>query len=247
VEVLALIPARGGSKGIRRKNLLPLAGKPLILHTLGQAKGAKSISRSVVSTEDSEIAQVARQAGVEVLQRPDRLAEDDTPMMPVILHALEMLEASQDYKPEITLLLQPTAPLRRSEHIDEALHLLSESGASSVVSVSEVPGHYHPAWQLKIGEGGELALWSGEAFRHLATRRQELSATYTRNGAIYALKTERLIAERTLYARPCMAYRMPQSASVNIDAPVDIGLAEWWLAHGAETEGASPDPEALWR
>lgn len=244
-EVLALVPARGGSKGIPRKNLVRLAGMPLILHTLTHAKKAESVSRIIVSTEDREIEQVAREAGVQVLLRPDHLAEDDTPMISVMLHAVTTLAEGQDYKPEIIVLLQPTAPLRRPGHIDAALQLLRDSGASSVVSVSKVPAHYHPEWQFKISEAGELALWKGDPLRDLATRRQELSVTYTRNGAIYAIRTERMVEEESLYPKPCMAYVMSSSASVNIDAPADLGLAEWWLAHGMERGDASSAPGVL--
>src|ERR687888_2652879 len=134
VQVLALIPARGGSKGIPRKNLATLAGRPLLAWTIDAALGSRAVTRTVVSTEDDEIAEAARSLGAEVLTRPPELADDDTPMQPVIAHALGELGA-----PDVLVLLQPTSPLRRAEHVDEAVELLVATGADSLLSVVEGP------------------------------------------------------------------------------------------------------------
>jgi CMP-N,N'-diacetyllegionaminic acid synthase len=232
VEVLGVVPARGGSKGVRRKNLRLLAGDPLIQYTFRAAAGSGLLTRLIVSTEDDEIATFAQDHGIEVLRRPRSLAGDDTPMLPVLQHALQELQAREEYQPEIVTLLQPTAPLRRAEHIDGALSLLREQGANSVVSVCRVPGHHHPEWQFTLGEDAELRSWSGRPLREIIVRRQDLPPTYTRNGAIYAVRTTNLLRDGTFYPRPCLAYVMPPSASVNVDSLADFALAKWWLEHG---------------
>src|ERR687888_1463258 len=172
VEVVALIPARGGSKGIPRKNLAPVVGRPLLAWTIDAALGSRTVTRTVVSTEDDEIAAAARELGAEVLARPPELAADDTPMQPVIAHAVEELGA-----PEVLVLLQPTSPLRRAEHVDEAVELLLGSGADSVVSVVEVPHRYRPG-SLMAMDGDRLVRLADD---HAATR-QEKPLVYARNG-----------------------------------------------------------------
>src|SRR5207253_4129882 len=132
----ALVPARGGSKGIPRKNLALLAGKPLLAWTLEAARGAESVTRVVVSTDDDEIAAAARHLGAEVLRRPAELAADDVPMLPVIRNGLDTFQC------DVLVLLQPTSPLRGAEHVDGAVRLLLETGADKVVSVVEVPHRY---------------------------------------------------------------------------------------------------------
>ncbi len=227
-----MVPARGGSKGVRRKNLKLLAGDPLIQYTFRAAAGSGLLTRLIVSTEDDEIAAFAQDQGIEVLRRPRRLAGDDTPMLPVVQHALQELQEREAYEPEIVTLLQPTAPLRRPEHIDGALALLREKGANSVVSVCRVPGHHHPEWQFTLRGDGELQLWNGRPLADIIRRRQELRPTYTRNGAVYAVRTMILLRDGTFYPRPCVAYVMPASAGVNVDSMADFALAEWWLEQG---------------
>jgi CMP-N,N'-diacetyllegionaminic acid synthase len=244
VEVLGVVPARGGSKGISRKNLRLLAGHALIHHTFEAARSSELLTRVIVSTEDDEIAAVARSEGVEVLHRPEQLARDDTPMAPVLQHALRWLQDQEAYWPEIVALLQPTAPLRRGEHIDGALRLLLQRGANSVVSVCQVPGHYHPEWQFMCHDDGELVLWSGEPIEAIPSRRQSLPPTFTRNGAVYAMRTAVFLERETLYARPCVAFVMPPSASVNVDGLADFAMAEWWLAQArADSSGKGASSE----
>jgi CMP-N,N'-diacetyllegionaminic acid synthase len=225
-EILGVIPARGGSKGVRRKNVRMLAGKPLIHYTVEAAQQSRVLSRIVVSTDDAKITSLCEGWDCEVLQRPADLAQDDTPMVPVMQHVIHSLWDKQDYVAEITVILQPTAPLRQSVHIDEAIALLQESGAGSVVSVSAVPGHYHPHWQFSIANEGELKLLSGDELQEIPKRRQDLSATFTRNGAIYAFRTEPFLELGTLYVPPCFAYVMKQDVSVNVDSIEDFWLAE---------------------
>lgn len=235
VEILGVIPARGGSKGVPRKNIYPLAGKPLLSHTIEAAKRSSMLSRVVVSTEDSEIAELAHSERCEVIPRPVELAQDDTPMAPVVRHVLDSLAIKEHYHPEIVVILQPTAPLRRAEHIDESLNFLLERGAASVVSVSTVPGHYHPDWQLLVEDDGGLKTFSGHLLDQLHVRRQDLSLTYTRNGAIYAFRTDKFLENNSLYTSPCLAYIMETDFSVNLDFEEDFWLAEKYL-HERESD-----------
>ncbi len=226
---LALIPARAGSKGIPGKNVRPLAGRPLLAYAVEAALGAQTIQRVVLSTDSEEIAALGRELGAETpFLRPAELAGDETPTLPVVQHALEWLDSREAYRPEIVVLLQPTAPLRTARHIDEAVELLLESVADSVVSVAHVPGHLHPAWQLIIRDG-ELRRHDGEPLAALATRRQALSATYYRNGAIYACRREALLSSGTLYGERCVPYLMPSEISINLDSEAEWRLAEAWL------------------
>lgn len=227
-RALGLIPARGGSKGVPRKNIRSLAGKPLIAYTIEAAKDSRWLTRSVVSTDDAEIATVARDLGVAVMMRPPELAADDTPMAPVVQHVLKKL-MSADECYDYVVLLQPTAPLRTSHHIDEAVALLERPGVGSVVSVSPVPGHYNPSWQF-IMEDGFLHLFTGQPLREIVRRRQDLPPTYTRNGAIYACNTTAVLESGDLYGNCCMGFVMAEEDSINIDSEQDFLLAERLLA-----------------
>jgi CMP-N,N'-diacetyllegionaminic acid synthase len=218
VEVVALIPARGGSRGIPRKNLAPLGGRPLLAWTLEAARESKVVARTVVSTEDEEIAAVARELGAEVLARPPDLAADDTPMHEVIRHAL-----GEFGEPDVLLLLQPTSPLRGARHVDEAVGLLLHSGADSVVSVVEVPHRYRPGSLMAL-DGEQLVRLADD---HAATR-QEKPVVYARNGpAILALRPGRIGTD--LYGGDCRPYVMEARDSVDVDAPFDLELAELLL------------------
>lgn len=219
MKVVAFIPARGGSKGIPRKNLAPVAGRPLLAWTIDGALGSRAVTHTVVSTEDGEIATAARELGADVLARPPELAADDTPMQPVIAHALKELGA-----PEILVLLQPTSPLRRAEHVDEAVELLLASGADSVVSVVEVPHRYRPGSLMAL-DGDRLVRLADD---HAATR-QEKPLVYARNGpAVLALRPDRIGAD--LYGGDCRPYVMGARESLDVDEPFDLELAELLLA-----------------
>src|SRR5690606_26912718 len=163
MRVLGLIPARGGSKGIPRKNIRLLCGKPLLQYTVEAALGAVRLTRIILSTDDEEIAEVGRACGVEIpFLRPAELARDDTPTLPVVKHAVQWLETRGEYFDAICL-LQPTNPLRRSEDIDNCIDLLERSHADAVVSVAPVPVKYNPHWVYFQGEDGLLHLSTGEA------------------------------------------------------------------------------------
>jgi CMP-N-acetylneuraminic acid synthetase len=230
VEVLGVIPARGGSKGVSRKNVRLLAGEPLVHYAVEAAQHSRFLTRVAVSTDDDEIADLCEGWGCEVLRRPADLARDDTPMVPVIQHVIQSLKEEQGYQAQIMVILQPTAPLRLSVHIDEAITLLQETGAGSVISVSAVPGHYHPDWQFSISAEGELKLLNGENLKEIPKRRQDLPVTFTRNGAIYAFRTEPFLELMTFYVPPSFAYKMRPEVSVNVDSVEDFWLAEQQLS-----------------
>jgi CMP-N,N'-diacetyllegionaminic acid synthase len=214
VRVAGLIPARGGSKGIQRKNLAPVGGKPLLRWTVEAALAAQALERVVVSTDDDEIAAAA--ADCEVLRRPAALAADETPMLEVVLHALDSLEAA-----DAVCLLQPTSPLRRPEHVDAAVALLRESGADGVVSVVEVPHQYLPGSLMTL-EGNRLARLEPGA----PTLRQQKPALVARNGpAVLVVRSEGL-AERGLYGGDLRALPMDPRDSVDVDGPYELELAE---------------------
>ncbi len=233
MKVLGVITARGGSKGIPRKNVKLLGGKPLIAYTIERAKESGVFDRIILSTDDQEIAEVGKQYGIEVpFMRPADLAEDTTPTLPVLVHALKWLKENEGDEPEAVMLLQPTAPLRRPEHIREAHALFIASNADSVVSMVEVPGHFNPHWQFRIGKDDRAEIFTSEPFRDIVTRRQELPKTYTRNGAIYLFKSMLLFNDPpSFYGDDVRAYIMDEASSVNIDSPEDFLAAEAALTH----------------
>jgi CMP-N,N'-diacetyllegionaminic acid synthase len=218
MDVIALIPARGGSKGIRGKNLTPLAGQPLLAWTIAAARGSQMVTTLVVSTEDEAIAGAARSLGAEVLVRPRELADDETPMRDVVVHALSELRDC-----DVLVLLQPTSPLRRAEHVDGAVELLLESGADSVISVVEVPHRYAPESLMALDDGRLVPLGASVA------RRQDQQRVFARNGpAVLALRTDRIGDD--LYGGDCRPYVMRPEDSVDVDEPFDLELAEFLLA-----------------
>ncbi len=227
MATLGIIPARGGSKGIPRKNIKELGGKPLIAHTIQASLESGALDRVIVSTDDEEIAAVARQCGASVpFLRPQELATDTTPTLPVLVHAVEWLKEHEGFSPDITVILQPTTPLRQPRHIQESVDLLRTSRADSVVSMSSVPGHYNPHWQFKVDAENRIAIFTGESLSDIVKRRQDLPLTYTRNGAIYAFKTNLLFQDPpTFYGDDVRAYIMEECYSVNIDSEEDLLLA----------------------
>jgi CMP-N,N'-diacetyllegionaminic acid synthase len=217
VQIVALIPARGGSKGIPEKNLAPLAGRPLIAWTLEAARGSRLVTRVVVSTDSPEIAAEARAHQAEVLDRPAELAADDTPMLPVIRHALAELGPV-----DVLVVLQPTSPLRRPDHIDQALDvLLEDERRDTVVSVVEVPHNLRPGKLLAVDGGRLIPLGSDPLHR-------ETPPVYARNGpAVLALRPDRLGDD--LYGGDVRPYVMSALDSIDVDGPDDLRLAELLL------------------
>lgn len=220
-KVIALIPARGGSKGVPRKNIHPLGGKPLIGWTIAAAQEAKCIGRIIVSTEDPEIAATARKLGAEVpFMRPAALAEDATADLPVCEHVLRGLDAMGDL-PEIVVWLRPTAPLRLASDIDCAFDTLD--GSDSVRSVSQPKAH--PYWMKTISSGRLHAYVPGNDERNF-TNRQMLPPVYMLNGSVDIMRTRNVLGRGDLWGDIVAAYVMPQERSVDIDAPMDIAIAE---------------------
>jgi CMP-N,N'-diacetyllegionaminic acid synthase len=233
MRVLGIITARGGSKGIPGKNLKLLGGRPLIDYTIDAANDTP-LDRLILSTEDQKIADVARELGCEVpFMRPAELARDETPHLPVILHAVQWMRDHANYVADIVLTLQPTSPLRSSADIAAALRMLELSDADSVVSVNKVSAHAHPMRMLRVGADGMATLFvTGEPVRKRINRRQDLPEAWVMNGAIYACRTEVLFAnEPSLYGDRVVAYPMPAERSVSIDTPEDWDEAEHALAN----------------
>jgi len=224
-KILALIPARGGSKGLPRKNIKPLLGKPLIAWTIEQAKNSKYIDRIVVSTDDEEIAEISRKYGAEVpFLRPKELARDDSPTIDAIMHAINWFEERGEFF-DILVLLQPTSPLRTTEDIDNAIKLfLNDKEALSLVSVKE--NEHSPFWSLKIEDKFLNPLFGEEYFKK---RRQELPKSYMPNGAIFISYIDILKKYKTFYTPKTIAYVMSPERSVDIDNEFDFLLAEFIL------------------
>lgn len=220
MKTLALIPARGGSKGIPRKNIKSLAGKPLIVWSIEAALRSEQLEAVVVSTDDSEIAELARNAGAQVpFMRPAELAQDHSSGLDPVLHALDQLPQY-----DAVLLLQPTSPLRTTQDIDACLHLAREHGTPSVVSVTEP--ETHPYWVYRVTEGRRLEKLIDTA---AVARRQDLPVMAALNGALYFAEADWLRRGRSLIGPETLAYVMPRERSVDLDTPLDWKLAELLL------------------
>ena len=225
MQTLAIIPARGGSKGINRKNIVHLNGKPLIAYTIESAREARSISRVIVSSDDEEIASIARALGAEVpFIRPGGLALDDTPTVAVLQHTISWLESAEGFIPDFVVTLQPTSPLRRAEHINEALSVLLDTGAHSVVSVC--PVEHSPYWMMKL-EGSRVNWLLGSVPEW--SRRQDLSPVYRLNGAIHATRSEVVMGENKIFGDDTRVIVMDTESSIDIDTPHDLKIAEMIL------------------
>lgn len=218
-KILSIIPARGGSKRLPRKNILPLVGKPLILWTIEAAKKSKYIDKIVVSTEDEEIYNLCIENETEVIKRPDYLATDEASSIDVVMHVIESLNEKFEY----IILLQPTSPLRSEKHLDEAIELLFNKNADAIISVCEVD---HPVqWCNKLDSNLSLKNFISEEF--LNKRSQELEKYYRINGAIYICKTEKFLEEKTFFLKNnIFAYVMSREDSIDIDNIIDFKLAE---------------------
>jgi CMP-N-acetylneuraminic acid synthetase len=218
-DPVAIIPARAGSKGLPGKNLLTLCGKPLLAWTVEAAIASRSFFRVVVSTEDPETGRVAVSLGAELVDRPLALAQDDSSVIDVVLHAVDSLGVPRD-STRIVALLQPTSPLRDAEDIREALRLFQASDAASLVSVA--PCSHPPQWALKLDDGKLRPAYGQEM---LEMRRQELTPLYAPNGAIYLTRVRDLIRTRSFFMGGVLAYAMPAERSVDIDSELDLAVA----------------------
>ena len=233
MRVLGVVTARGGSKGIPGKNLKRLAGQPLIWHTLQSAAAAGVFDRVIVSTDDHAIANFSRVHGCEVpFLRPVELAQDETPHLPVLQHAVTWLKDQEGYRPDAVMILQPTSPLRRAEDIRESVALLEKSGADSVLTVSAVSTHVHPLRMLRIADDGTARLYvSGAPVRDRVNRRQDLPPAWLMNGAIYLFQTHVLSGpQASLYGERSVALPIPAPYDISLDDPEDWEVAERALA-----------------
>jgi len=218
-SVAALIPARGGSKGLPRKNLRLVAAKPLIAHSIEAALGSRCVDHVFVSTEDPEIAAEARRCGAHVIERPPALATDTAQNDAVALHMLECVAAAD--RPDVLVLLQPTSPLRTASHIDECLGAFLSSSAESAMSICAVT-HHPGKYLVRDGDGIKPYAddWQFEA------RRQQLEPVYRQNGAIYAVRVAAFLEHRKFYLPPCLGYLMDERSSIDIDGELDLKMVE---------------------
>jgi CMP-N-acetylneuraminic acid synthetase len=220
-NILGVIPARGGSKGIPNKNLAPLRGRPLLAYTADAAKASTKLTRTIVSTDDEQIAACATSLGLEVLMRPAALAADDTPMLAVLQHAIDAMRAG-GFDTDMVVLLQPTSPLRRAEHIDAAVVWLQRTRGDSVVSVVEVPHQFNPTSVMRLDDGLLKPFLNGPA----ATRRQDKPRLYARNGPAVLAVHARVIESGSLYGNETWPLLMTPEESLDVDTPLDLRLVE---------------------
>jgi CMP-N,N'-diacetyllegionaminic acid synthase len=227
VNVLGLITARGGSKGIPRKNLAPCGGEPLLYWTCKAARDARCLSRTVISTDDAEIADYARSQGVDVpFMRPPELASDTATSIGVAQHAIETLRAS-GWSADVVVLLQPTSPLRTGAHIDAAFAELRED-VEAVVSIVEVPHRFKP-WSVLRLDGNLLHDYQPGELPFERTRRQGQPVLYARNGPAVIVTRAATITRGAFYGDRCAAYVMSARDSVDIDEVEDLEWADWLL------------------
>jgi CMP-N,N'-diacetyllegionaminic acid synthase len=228
LDVLALIPARGGSKGVPRKNIRPLCGKSLVQRAHEVANASKCINRVILSTDDPQIAEHGKAIGLEVpFLRPASFATDHSPMIDVVLHAVEYLRAHEGYAPDAVLLLQPTAPLRTPQHIQRSIELLSHY--DSVCSVCPVPRELCPHFLMKIDRDGCLKFFMPDGAAH--TRRQDVPLAYRRDGSIYLTRLSVVLQKQNLYGARCNPMVLSHDEVLNIDSLDDWATAELRLSH----------------
>jgi CMP-N,N'-diacetyllegionaminic acid synthase len=223
VSVLALIPARRGSKGVARKNLQDVGGTPLVGLAAVAAAAAASVDRVVVSTDDDEIAEAAAAHGAEApFRRPAELSGDDVGDFPVLAHALGLLRETDGYEPDVVVWLRPTSPLRTAEDVEDAVALLRETGADCVRSVCLA--EHHPYWMKRL-EGGRLLPYAPGADERSHPRRQELPPVYRLNGAVDVVRTASALAAGEMFPGDMRGYVMPVERSVDVDTPFDLAVA----------------------
>ena len=228
MRIIGIIPARGGSKGVPKKNIKPLHGKPLISYTIKVAKESKHINQVYVSTDDPEIGEISKQYGAEVpFLRPEELATDDTPTLPVIQHMARYVENKWG-RLDIVVTLQPTSPLRTAQDIDKTIQKLIDTKADSVVSVFEV--ETHPYLTASLDEDRLNWLYSEEK----RGRRQDFPNVYSLNGAIYATERNTLLDNNSLYGKDTRAYIMSLERSMDIDSLYHFYLVEAIMKKGLD-------------
>lgn len=234
--VLAVIPARGGSKGVPRKNLRILAGKPLVGWTIEAAQAAPSISKIILSTEDEAIASVGRTYGdIVPFMRPDELATDTARTLPVVQHAVRHVESSGAHV-DVVVLLQPTTPLRTGSDIESGLNKLFSTGCDSVVSVTDVGGN-HPYRMKRLLEGDRLVNFVDQGFEDMRPR-QQLPPVYIREGSIYIARRDLVMDKDTLVGGDVRGLVIPPERTVNIDTEADFERADRLMRAARKADGA---------
>ena len=231
-RVVAVVPARGGSKGIPRKNVADLAGKPLLFYTLEAAQGARSVSETVVSSDDEDILALARRQGATALARPAALASDHSACEPVVTDALAQLgRLGRHY--QVLVLLQPTSPLRDAGDVEAALKRFFDSDATSLISVYEPP--HSPCKAFRLDQRGMLRglVDDGAPFRN----RQELPTCFYPNGAIFVTGVDRFLTTGTLFSERTVPFVMPRDKSIDIDDAEDLAAAAAFLERAARARG----------
>ncbi len=225
---LAVIPARGGSKGIPRKNSKQFLGKPLLAWTVEVARKSGLFDRVLLSTEDANIAEIGRAYGADVpFLRPVELSEDATLTGPVILHAIEWLKHHEAWVPDYVMVLEPTSPARQAFHILESADLLISSGAESVASIAEVPHHYNPSKVLALDKDKTIRGFGGAHIKDMIHRRQDLPPCYAFCGIIFGCETSVLLRKpHTLWGRYIVGYAVDRRYALDIDTPEDWVISE---------------------
>jgi CMP-N,N'-diacetyllegionaminic acid synthase len=222
-QILAIIPARSGSKRLPKKNIKMLLGKPLLAYTIDTVKKSQHVNRYIVSTEDKEIASISNTYGAEVLMRPIELAQDESSTDEVILNVLELLRDTDQYTPDVIILLQPTSPLRTTRDIDSAISTFLTSPGESLISVTEFD--HTPYWAFRIERGFLKSEFTQEKLK----RSQELPKLYRPNGSIFIIRTETFLKNRSFYTNHVIPYIMPPERSIDIDDEFDFSIAEFLL------------------
>jgi len=224
LRILGIIPARGGSKGVPNKNVKLLNGKPLLQYTTDVALQCNGLSKVILSSDDDKIIKVAKDLGIEVpFIRPNNLAQDASPTLPVILHALEFFD-KQGESFDAVCLLQVTSPFRTVDFLDKAIEKFIKQDSDSLISVLEVPHEFNPHWVFEVNKIGELKIATGE--KDIISRRQELPKSYHRDGCIYITKTAVLKEQKSLFGQKISYIESSQKHHVNIDTMDDWRRAE---------------------
>ncbi len=235
LSIMGLITARGGSKGIPGKNLIPIMGRPLISYTIGAALESNVLERVIVTTDDDKIAEVSRQFGAETpFVRPANLSGDWDPSYPVVVHALEWMAENEGYYPDYMMLMQPTSPLRIAEDIRNAVAIAREKDADGVISVYEPK--QHPHWMFELAEDGRFADF--DPHQRELTRRQSLTPQYMLNGSIYLVKRSVIMSQDNFYTDRTHALVMPRERSLDIDSLHDARVVEMTMEDFAKQGGS---------
>jgi len=225
---IVIIPARGGSKKIPRKNILPFLGKPLIAWTIECALESQVAESLVLSTDDPEIAQVGEKAGVQVpFIRPPELAKDETPTAPVAQHALRLMEKENNQEYEYVIILEPTSPARGPEHVQGAMQLLVETGADSVSGISEVPHHYSSQKIFKKSAENLITGINDIPISDMIHRRQDLPIEYAFNGIVWACRAELLRNKKpSIWGQRNLGFVIDPKYAIDLDTSLDWGIGE---------------------